>query len=350
MSAFSTISDPWLRAALVATIAAIVVTLGLSVTIVGMRLRLRRAERRWERFVAKWRPPLMGAMMGAQDAFPKLWPGEHPMFLRLWAYLHESVRGDATKRLNDAALTLGIDAAARRLLAHGTRPQKLQAILAAGYLRDEQAFDALVELTRSHDSLVSVNAARALVRIDPLRASRGLLSFMVRRRDWDIGRVAAFLGEARQPFWVLLTKAAPMLPADELARALFFAEALNIQLPDATQLRLMERDQPPQVRCALLRVCETPALAPAARASLTDSEPQVRVEAARAVARLGTAQDVPLLAPLLDDAQFDVRMAAAESLARLPGMNGDKLLAMLEAHPLAADVLRHVAYEWERTR
>lgn len=340
-------SDPYLAAALATALAAAALIVALTGTIALLRWRLRRSERRWDAFVADWRPRLLAVVLAPDTPLdlPALPARDHLRFMRLWAYLHASLRGGAGERLNDAARSLGIDETARRLLAHGSRSEQLQAVLAAGFLRDAQAWDSLVAIARSGDSLLSVHAARALVRIEPLRAANGLLPLVVLRHDWDLGRVASFLGEAQQAFWLLMAKTIPHLQVHELPRALLLTEALRIQLPDPTLARLLQAGQPPQVLRAALRLTESFALAPLVRECLAHADAGVREEAALRMGQLAGAADVPALAALLDDPQWPVRMAAARGLARLPFLDRGALEALLPAHPAAADCLRQVVAE-----
>jgi HEAT repeat protein len=344
-----TFSDPYLAAAFWMGLAAVVATLLLSLVIIGLRLRLRRAQRRWDDFLLRWRPALLAVIVDEAAApLPALRADEQRLFLRLWTYLHESVRGDATQRLNDAARSLGMDATARRLLVGGSRAEKLQAVLAAGYLRDEAAWPALAEMARSPDSLLSVNAARAMVRIHPLRSARGLMPLLVTRQDWDLSRVAAFLGEARQAFWVHMTRVVPRLAPPELARTLLLADALRLQLPDATLARLLAPDQSPELLCAALPLCDSPTLADAVRGLLAHADASVRAAAARQMAGLAEAHDRPRLVALLQDAEWRVRMAAADTLGRLPFVTTPELLALQLRHPAANAMLRQVVAERER--
>ncbi len=343
----SGISDPWLRAALGVGVVAMLLTLALVLAIVFLRLRLRWRERRWDRFVETWRPALLAAMLGgARPAvLPVLRANEHVLFLRLWTYLQESVRGDAARVLNETAMHLRLDATARTLLRRGSRTEKLQATLAAGYLRDIAAWDMLVALARGRDSLLSVHAARALVRINPLRAANGLMPLLLARTDWDLARVAGFLGEARHAFWLLMAKVIPRVKPADLPRALLLAEALRLQLPDATVARLLAPGQSPAVLQAALRLAEAPPLGAAVRACLDHADAGVREQAALQLARLAGPDDIPVLGRLLDDPEWPVRMAAARSLARLPYLSTEELEGLGELHPGAAPVLRHVLAE-----
>jgi hypothetical protein len=347
---FSAISDPFLRIAAVAGAAAIALTLLIGITILGLRLHFRREDQLWHDFVAAWRPALLAAMLSPQAAkLPDLAARDHGRFLRLWTYLHESVRGESSERLNRVALDLYMDHSAREFLRHGSRAQQLQAILAAGYLKDRSAWDALHAMARSSDGLVSVNAARALIRIDALEGAQVLMPLILARHDWDMTRVAAFLADARDAFWLLLIKGLPALDPMDLPRALALAEALRLQLPAATLRYLLDAQQPPVIAARALRLAAAADLAPEVRALLSHPSAEVRQQAALALARLGGRDDVPRLAALLDDAQWPVRLAAAQALSALPFLSTRELQALQREGSAAADVLRHVVAEreWE---
>ena len=64
MSVFSATSDPYLVAAQWVGSIALALTLTLAAVIVLLRLRLQRQERRWSKFVERWRPLLLAMMMG----------------------------------------------------------------------------------------------------------------------------------------------------------------------------------------------------------------------------------------------------------------------------------------------
>ncbi len=345
---FSAISDPYLRVAAVAGSAAMVLTLAIGILILGLRLHGRHDDRRWQAFVAQWRPLLLAAILSPlPPQLPALARRDRSRFVRLWTYLHESVRGDASERLNRVALELGIDRGARELLRHGSRTQQLQAILAAGYLKDRGAWDTLQAMARSRDGLVSVNAARALIRIDALEGAQVLMPLILARHDWEVTRVALFLADARDAFWLLLLKSLPTLEPRDLPRALALAAALRLQLPPATVRYLLDPRQSPAVICCALPLAAAAELADDVRALLTHANADVRLQAALAMGRLGGPADVPLLAALLEDSQWPVRLGAAQALASLPFLSTAQLVALQREGGAANDVLRHVVAERE---
>lgn len=319
----------------------------LATAVVLLRLRLRHAERRWQRFVAVWRPVLLGVLINPEPParLPPLAPADHRRFLRLWAYLHESVRGDAADRLNAVALQLGIDVAARALLVAGSRTEKLLAALAAGYLRDAEAWEALADLARASDSLLSVNAARALVRVDAQRAARTLMPLLLAREDWELGRLEGLLGDARPRLSRLLARTLWRLAPEDRPRALQVVRALRLELPDASLARLLAPDQPAAVLEGALHLASSPMLAGDVARSLDHPDERVRAQAARRMGQVAGRGDVPRLVALLDDPAWPVRMAAAHALGQLPFVSQEMLAGLREAHPQAQAQLAQVEAE-----
>ena len=345
---FRTISDPGLWLAAVTGVVAVALTLAIALLIVALRLQLGRHERRWQQFVALWRPALLGAMLSPMPPqLPELARRDQGLFLRLWTYLHESVRGDASDRLNRAAMDLSMDQIARDFLRHGSRTQQLQAVLAAGYLKDPSAWDALLGLAHSNDGLISVNAARALIRIDPLLAAHWLMPLILARRDWEVTRVASFLVDAREAFWLLLIKNLPTLDPRDLPRALGLTEALRLQLPPATLRYLLGPTLAAEVICSALRLVAASELKDEVNRCLSHPDLQVRQQAALALGRLGSRDDVPRLLALLQDAHWPVRLAAAQALSALPFVSTGELVALQAEGSAANDVLRQVVAERE---
>lgn len=344
---FSATSDPYLFAALWAGTIALVLTLALATVIVVLRLNLQRQERRWTEFVARWRPLLLAMMMAPDEppTLPALARADRTLFLRLWVYLHESVRGAAAEQLNHAARVLQIDHTARRLLVRGSRAERLQAVLALGYLRDVTAWDALLALARRADGLLSVNAARALVQIDAFKGAETLMPLIVARRDWDVSRVAAFLVEARDAFWLRLVRQLPTMPPRELPRALRLADALRLKLPAGAVRVLLQPGQPAAVVQVALRLVASGELPDELRDCLKHPDWRVREQATQELAQQATPADMPALARLLDDPRWDVRMAAAQTLSQLPFLSDGQLADLGRPGEASEAVVRHVLAE-----
>ena len=345
---FKFLSDPYLVAAFLAGAISAFFTVVIAVVVIALRLRLRRDERRWDRFVGSWRPALLGAMVEPGAApLPPLAPRQAVLFMRLWAYLHESVRGESARRLNDAARLLGVDVTARKLLRRGSRADKLLAILSVGHLRDALARDDLLALAAHPDAVLSVNAARALIQIDAPAGARQLMPLILAREDWDVARVAGLLVEARETFAALLVQDIPQLATTQLVRALRLGCALRLALPPATLRFLLDPSRPAAVVAEALRLADNAELADEVRRCLYADDPRVREQAARQLASLGGPADVALLAGLLDDAIWPVRLAAVQALVALPFMDQRQLDALRQSGSASEPIFLHVLAQRE---
>jgi HEAT repeats len=346
---FSWLSDPYLLlAAWTGVLSAVLVVL-LAVLILSLRAATRRAEARWRAFVEQWRPQLLAAVTAEEgsgvSALPPLRRRDRRHFLRLWLYLHESLRGDAAQRLNEAALAVDAPRWATGLLTRGSETDRVLAALALGRLQWQPAWPQLLQATRSRDPLLSVNAARALVQLDPLEAGRQLLPLLLGRTDWDVSRVGDFLAGARQAFWLLLAKTLPESPAAHAARGLQLAGALRLELPDTALRPMLRPAQPAPVICAALPLVARRDMAPAITALLAHPAWRVREAAAAAMARIVLPDELHLLEDRVEDERFEVRLAAARGLASLPFVDDARLQALQASSAIGGPVLRQVIAE-----
>jgi HEAT repeat protein len=345
-SAF-TPNDPVLIAAFWTGIGALALTLALGAQIVRLRMALRARSRRDARVLARWRPLLNAAIMGeTPDALPPLARADRLHFIKLWVHLQASLRGEASAGLNDVARRLGLEIEARAMLGRRGRVERLLAALLLGHMKDREAWPALLRMTTLGDVTVSLTALWALVRIDPQAAAEVLTPMFVERDDWAMSHVAAILKQASGPVAAVLTGMLPHLGEARLPRALRIAEALRIQLPDDLMPELLVSSDIAVVTGAL-RTVETPGLLARVRPLLGHYDWQVRVQAAKALGRIGAAEDVGRLAALLSDREWWVRYRAAQALLELPWMGAPELAALQASltDRFAADILAQAIAE-----
>jgi HEAT repeat protein len=319
-----TFSDPLVAAAFWTGTGALLITVLLVLQIIFLRIATRRRERADQRVLDTWRPLLHAALVGERLPLPALARGEQLAFLKLWVHLQGSLRGEAREALNDVLRQLGVDASVRALLRNGRRAERLLAALTLGHLQDSAAWPELLRLSSLSDRTVALTAMWAMVRIDPAAAAAHIIPVFVERDDWAISRIAAILQEAAAPAAVALGELLAQLPPAKLPRALRIAEALRAPLPPAVvTAALASGDVALQV--GVLRSITTPESIDAVRALLGHASWQVRVQAARALARIGERSDIDLLAPLLGDREWWVRYRAAQALASLAALYGQPL-------------------------
>jgi hypothetical protein len=339
--------DPILAAAFWTGIGALFLTLLLAAQIVRLRVALRRRERRAARVLARWRPLLNSAIVGEPPgALPPLAANERLHFIKLWIHLQASLRGEASTALNDIARRIGLELEARSMLARGPRTARLLAALMLGHLRDREAWASLLRLAGQDDATLSLTALWALVRIDPHAAAEYLTPLFIEREDWAMSHVAGILKEANAPVASVLAGILPRLDNGRLPRALRIAEALRITLP-AELLRGALASHDVALVTAALRTVETPGSLDQVRALLAHADWQVRVQAAKALGRIGGRADAERLAALLSDREWWVRYRAAQAVVELPWLGQDGLRALQDAltDRFAADMLAQVVAE-----
>jgi HEAT repeat protein len=339
--------DPILAAAFWTGIAALLLTLLLGLQIVRLRVKLRIRQRREQRTHERWRPLLNAAIVGETPPdLPPLRASERLHFIKLWVHLHSSLRGEAGAALNAIARRLGLDLEARAMLGRRSRTERLLAALMLGHLGEREAWPQLMRLAGLDDSTLSLSALWALVRIDPQAAAEYLTPLFIQRDDWAMSHVAGVLQQAGSPVAAVLSGMLPRLDAGRLPRALRIAEALRVELPtDALDAALASESV--EVVIAALRIVNTPLLSAPVRALLAHADWQVRVQAAKALGRIGGRADTERLAGMLADREWWVRYRAAQALVELPWMKRaelDVLHASLEDR-FAADMLAQVMAE-----
>jgi HEAT repeat protein len=339
--------DPILAAAFWTGIGALLLTLLLGLQIIRLRVGLRARDRRRPRTLARWRPILNAAIVGdSPPPLPRLPASERLHFIKLWVHLQSSLRGEARAALNDIACRLGLDADARAMLGRRARTERLLAALMLGHLKDRQAWAQLLRLAGMEDPTLSLTALWALVRIDPQAAAEYLTPLFIEREDWAMSHVAGILQQAGMPVAAVLAGMLPRLDAQSLPRALRIAEALRIELPAGALAAALASGEI-AVLTAALRIVNTPLLQEQVRALLAHPDWQVRVQAAKALGRIGGRADVARLALLLADREWWVRYRAAQALVELPWLKRadlDALRASLDDR-FAADMLAQVMAE-----
>jgi len=342
-TAFSGVA--WALAAMVA------VLLGLLVLqIVFMRLVLGHRKRQLARFRKLWEPILASCIDSCPSRLPPLHRWQVTAFLGLWNYFQESVLEHAKERLNRVARRLRIDDTAAARLRKRSVSDRLLSLTALGHLREYSCWSEVLAFVDSPDVIVSLCAAKALVRIDPARAAAVLAPGIAHRPDWPPAGIAAVLVEAgpdvlSEPL-AAAADAAPVAAAPKLVRLLNLAHP---HIAGPVIRRILERTDDADTIGACLRVVQDPALLDLVRTRLDDAHWQIRVQAASALGRFGTVEDVPRLIRALSDEQWWVRYRAAQAISQLPTVGLDRLrdLGNTVSDRYGRDMLRQIIVERE---
>lgn len=320
----------------------------LMLQILALRLRQSLRQRRDTRFRAVWEPLMMQSLEELPAQVPPIRRQERAAFLALWNYLHESLRAEAKEQLNQLARLAGMHLVARRMLKHFSLGKRFSGMTTSGNLRESTAWDDLRQIMLDADPVVSLVAAKALMRIDATRATPILIQQLAERPDWPLAATAGLLKEAgADTISAPLIQAALQAPPAQAARLLRLFEIAHagLALPAARQLLGQAEDT--EIITGCLRLLNAPEDLAAIRQYLTDTRWPVRVQAARALGRSGTAQDEAGLLKALWDAEWWVRYRAAQSLVKLPSVNPARLkeLSAAQVSAYGRDIIHQVLAE-----
>lgn len=322
---------------------AIITIHGLILVLLGWTLFLRAArlatDRRRRAMVTVWRPILAESLIEAPASLPSIHPRDQVLFLYLWNHLQESIKGESSEALCAIIHRTGMDTIVRHYLAKGTMRQQLLAIVTLGHLKDTSVWTRLVELAHADNAFLSIEAARALVRIDAPRAIPALVPLISQRADWSPLKILAILqGAGDELVARALGEAAQHAPPIIAARLIRFLasirnhRALPLIRPLLTRQPLHEDVL---ASClALFGQCSDPRDLQTVRQHLTHPTWFIRVQAATALGKMGIEEDEDRLIGLLADSHWWVRYRAAESLSLLPSMTDDKLSTLVQILPV----------------
>ncbi|MGQ0430079.1 MAG: HEAT repeat domain-containing protein [Gammaproteobacteria bacterium] len=338
----------WLSAMVAALASALILAIALVV-----RARQRREEQLRDAVIAAWRPLFARIALeeGAPPALPPLRRRELSHLLEEWNALHDSLKGEATGRLNALAGRFGFDVVARRQLNSGNVSHRILAIRTLGHLRDASSWKALQEQLVSDNALVSFYAAAALVAIDAPRAMPGIMRELSERESWPGEAMARLLVDAgaaiaREPVRALMLallpdKAPPLLP---------WLAHVDAILGSEVAIELLRRNpRHDGIVAAALLVVQDPALLPELAPYADAPNALVREHLAEAVGRLGGIEEIALMARLMADRVWWVRYRAAQGLLKLKGMDGERLETVRAevTDAYARDMLRQAIAEAE---
>jgi hypothetical protein len=323
-------------------------TLLLTVQVFVMRLLLIARTRRAERFLSVWQPLLFQAVEGLPSELPRLAAADVFTFLGLWNHLQESVVDDAKDRLNEVARRAGIPEIARGMVRRGTLRGRLLAIVTLGQLQDRSVWDLLCTCAASPQVVLSLTAARALVQIDRQAAIHHLMPSIATRLDWPLARVASLLRDAGPDVVSnALAAAAVAAPPREAARLIRYLDVVHCEAAIPAVRQIMCRSDDKDVIAACLRVVQDPEDLDVIRRFLGDPRWEIRVQAATALGRMGTAGDEHRLAQCLADPEWWVRYRAAQALCTLLVDSPERLDRLQHEHEnaFARDVLAQARAE-----
>ena len=323
-------------------------TLVLMMQVLVMRALLVVRTRRTERFIGLWQPLLICAVEVPPSNLPRLRAADVFTFLTLWNHLQESVLDQARQGLNDVARRLGIPAIAHRMLDRANLRGRLMAVATLGQLQDRSAWDVLSAFAASPDVVLSLAAARALIRIDRHAAVDRLIPLIAVRLDWPAPRVASLLLAAgADVISAPLARIAIVASPRHAPRLIRYLDVVHCETAILAVRQIIRGTNDMEVIAACLRIFKDPEDLDTVRGFLDHPRWEIRVQAATAIGRLGTAHDEEGLVLLLADPEWWVRYRSAHALCALLADSPGRLDRLQREHVnrFARDVLAQARAE-----
>lgn len=325
-----------------------VMSLVLLVVVLGLRQLAQRRERNHLRAAAFWKQVLGDAMRAAPARSPALPWRDMTGFLDAWNELHDAPGGADNPGMRQLAGQVGLAPKLERMLDRGNFHDRVMAIIAIGYLRSASSFERLARLVGDASPIISISAARAMMRVDASRAVQQVVPQIEARHDWVDGGIAQMLHEAGPDAIKAELGAAVLRANDDVApRLVRFLAGVSQEAANPVIGRILAEPHDEHLVSTCLQVMADPADLDKVRPLLTHARWHVRMHAAAAIGRLGSVDDAAALEPLLADPQWWVRYRTAQALEHLFRGDGARLERVRDAQDdrYARDILTQVMAE-----
>lgn len=344
------------NAPVTAAIWSIIGTVGATMVLfaytIGLRIATILGDRRRAALIALWRDIITVAALSHDEAgsmpLPSIPRADRIDILEEWNRTRATIEGSATDNLVTLAKRMGLPAIAKKMLTRRRLRSKLLAMQTLGHLLDKDSWAPIEELLRSDSTALSITAAVALVDIDAQRAVRQLVPMITQRRDWPRTRVSHFLCMAgseliSEPMYRAIRSSDP----DELVYLLQFVQLVEADVIDALAVDLIQSSDSPAVLTAALKLISGHAGVPRIAALAQHETWFVRLQAAKALGRVGQEEHLELLEDMLDDREWWVRYRAAQSIVSLPflGPNALRQIRNRQADQYARDMFEQALAE-----
>lgn len=318
----------------------------------GLRTATILRARGRERCIHAWHKVFAPAMMSRDEArsipLPYVRLTDRSDLLEEWNSIRSLVEGEAAHNLIILARRAGIHALAARLARRRSVKSLILAVQTFGNLGDKKYYDEIRALIDHPNAAVSVTAAHALVQIDPDCAINVFVPLIEKRRDWPRNRVSIILSRAGserigEPMYRVIRSA----DSNGKAYLLKFGHLVESEVMYALIDELLRESDDREVLAAALKLVRGYRGVPRLAALVKHDEWYVRLQAAKAIGRVGQKEHLSLLTYLLGDREWWVRYRAAQAIVSLPFLGPNQLRQMVgqQDDRYAADILRQAIAE-----
>lgn len=172
-------------------------SLALFILILLMRFNLIRQENRHQKMVEVWTPILELCLHGQwPEAVLKVGSRDLLTFLSLWSGYAESVDSEGLQILRLVAIYAGVEPLLPKAFWKGNVRIRIVIINVFGLLADRNTWSLCKNFLNDSNPLLSLAAARSMLRMDAERALPLVLKAIDSHRSWPVARTSLMLLEA----------------------------------------------------------------------------------------------------------------------------------------------------------
>lgn len=345
---FATSSDAIVKLTLWTGLAILTLITLMMLYVLTLRYRLFIGDRHRKALIEVWRPLLIHSLVSIAESLPPIKEKDWPVLLNLWIHFHEELKGKVKENLNKIARGTGMRDVAVRMLKTKRIKERLVAIEVLGLLRDKSEWQEIKRIAMGEHPSLSRAAAMAMMRIDDDEAMPFIMFLIGSRIEWPISQVAGILLEAKPEIVCsALENAVLNSPVAHIPRLVRYLGTISRHSNLSVLRQVMNKHPTDAVIAACLQALNNPDDLDLARKHITHTAWYVRLQAVRALGRMGILQDKFILIDMLNDSQWWVRYRAAQALAGLPfvGMDDLEQIKQENRDRYARDILAQVIAE-----
>ena len=312
------------------------------------RIALSLRGKRERKFLEKWRPIITQSAFQKDVKLPAMDKKYIMLFISEWNALYDKLGGDCHDNLVFLAIRLRIHQYAVGLLITGQKSNQLAGITTLGNIRSDNAWNPLVAIAHTDNTVVSLAAFNACSKINPERVFTELFHLCIERKDWPTVLVARVLKNLNSlQVCQSLYKQVSECKENSLNNVLtLFGANKCIDTYNPIKIAL-EKSNDPSVIALCLKALNDPRGVNIVVSYAHHDDSYVRMQAAVSLGRIGGKDEVPLLINLMCDEDWWVRYRAAQTLVHLPFLDKTEFLSIKENlnNPNGIQMLNQVLLE-----
>lgn len=300
----------------------------------------------------RWLPIMLEALRKSVREVPRLHRRDRTVVLAEWNRLVTPLSGEGVRRLRAFARNAGLSDVAHRLIQKGRPDERLVATVFLGHQQDLRAVRTLRKLVERPEPIVRSEAARALVRLDPVNGARAVAPVVVGWDDSHPATAISVLADAPDDAVADVLGESVFETYDVVRQARILEILATVQSQRAADVarRMLQRTIEPELIARSLEILREnlrPGDSVLVRRFLRHDTAFVRLRAVATLARLQAPGDQWRIVGMLDDPDWWVRYRAAQATLQSRRLDHRFVELIARIHPdrYARGALNHVLTE-----